>query len=86
MTFSVGVPAMVTVTGTLIPFPDDGLMLTAPVNGPAPCNAAGFTVTVMFPGKAPAEGVIESQFPLLLVTLEAVNVVTLALLLVTEIC
>jgi len=62
------------------------LIATTPWKGPAPVSAAGFTVTCNCPesgesDKLPDGGFTVSQLPPLLVIGEAVNVVTLELLL-----
>jgi hypothetical protein len=58
-------------------------MATAPLKGPAPCKAAGFTVTWNVLGRLPEVGDTVSQFPPVLVMGVAVKEVMLELLLDT---
>jgi len=62
-TSSVGVPAIVTRTGTLTPFVPGGLMAIAPLKVPEPLIAPGFTVTCNDPGMLPDVGAAVNQFP-----------------------
>ena len=80
-----GVPPTVTRTCMLTPVVPGALIDIAPEKGPLPAgNEAGLTETCKVLGRFPEGGVTVSQFPVPLVNADAVNVVTLALLLVTE--
>src|SRR5258707_909183 len=58
-----GVAAMITVTGTCTAFPDEGVMVTTPVQVPGFGSVVADTLTVRLAGVVSCDGKADSQLP-----------------------